>query len=312
MIFYFRELSKKGKYSSELGQGAIPGYSYTLIRQSVIFWYGGWNYNYKSVIMKAYLPNPAKASMLLAILFGAVMLVHAGPVYHSADAINKTTVTYRAAANRAAAEAKRAEMRMVVATATSIYADMDLEDSGLSRQAFQNAWIGYYKLKKKGLLKKTSVLTICDFSQSSSNQRMYVIDVRNRRVLYRTYVAHGINSGEEYANCFSNKMESCKSSLGFYITSGTYTGVNGYSLRIDGVDKGFNDNARKRAIVIHGANYVSMRVVHKYGMMGTTFGCPAIPTEMTTQIIPVVKNGSCFFIYYPSKKYLANSSVLNS
>ena len=312
MILYFGESSKKGKNSSELGRGAILEYSYTLIKQSVIFWYGGWNNNFKSVFMKAYSLNPAKASLLLAILIGAMTLVHAGPVYHSTDAINKTAVTYKASAGRAAAEAKRAEMRMVVATATSIYADMDLEDSGLSRQAFQSAWIGYYKLKKKGLLKKTNVLTICDFSQSSSNQRMYVIDVRNRRVLYRTYVAHGINSGEEYANSFSNKMESCKSSLGFYITSRTYTGVNGYSLRIEGVDKGFNDNARKRAIVIHGANYVSMRVVHKYGMMGTTFGCPAIPTEMTTQIIPVVKNGSCFFIYYPSKKYLAQSSVLNS
>jgi len=141
---------------------------------------------------------------------------------------------------------------------------------------------------------------------------MYVIDVRNRRVLYRTYVAHGINSGEEFASSFSNKMESCKSSLGFYITAGVYTGVNGLSLRIDGVDKGFNDNARKRSIVIHGANYVSLRVLHKYGVMGTTFGCPAIPSEMTTQIIPVVKHGSCFFIYYPSKKYLAQSSVLNS
>jgi hypothetical protein len=262
--------------------------------------------------MKSYLPTSAKTSLLLLILIGSVTLLQAGPVYRSPDATNKTTVTYRITANRAAAEAKRAEMRMVVATATAIYADMDLEDSGLSRQAFQNAWIGYYKLKKKGLLKKTNVLTICDFSQSSSNQRMYVIDVHNHRVLYRTYVAHGINSGEEYANSFSNKMESCKSSLGFYITSGTYTGANGYSLRIEGVDKGFNDNARKRAIVIHGANYVSMKIVHKYGMMGTTFGCPAIPTEMTTQIIPVVKNGSCLFIYYPSKKYLAQSPVLNS
>lgn len=252
--------------------------------------------------MKANFFTPAKASFLLAILFGTVTLLHAGPVYRAANSTNKNTVT----------EAKRAEMRMVVATANAAYFDMDLEDSGLSRQAFQNAWIGYYNLKKRGLLKKTNVLTICDFSQSSTNQRMYVIDVRNRRVLYRTYVAHGINSGEEYATSFSNKMESCKSSLGFYITSGTYTGVNGYSLRIDGVDKGFNDNARKRAIVIHGANYVSMRVVHKYGQMGTTFGCPAIPTEMTTQIIPVVKNGSCFFIYYPSKKYLAQSTVLNS
>ena len=262
--------------------------------------------------MKAHLFTPAKASLFLAILFGTVTLLHAGPVYRSTNTINKTTVTFKTSASRAAAEAKRAEMRMVVATASAAYFDMDLEDSGLSRQAFQNAFIGYYKLKKRGLLKKTNILTICDFSQSSSNQRMYVIDVRNRRVLYRTYVAHGINSGEEFANSFSNKMESCKSSLGFYITSGTYTGVNGYSLRIDGVDKGFNDNARKRAIVIHGANYVSMRVVHKYGQMGTTFGCPAIPTDMTTQIIPVVKNGSCFFIYYPSKKYLAQSKVLNS
>jgi L,D-transpeptidase catalytic domain len=277
-----------------------------------MFWYGGWIDKDKSVFMKAIFSTPAKASLLLTILLGSVTLVQAGPFYHAADATNKTTVTYKAAAIRAAASARRAEMRMVVATATSIYADMDLEDSGLSRQAFQNAWVGYYKLRKKGLLKKTNVLTICDFSQSSSNQRMYVIDVRNRRVLYRTYVAHGINSGEEYANSFSNKMESCKSSLGFYITSGTYSGVNGISLRIDGVDKGFNDNARKRAIVIHGANYVSMRVVHKYGMMGTTFGCPAIPTEMTTQIIPVVKHGSCFFIYYPSKKYLTESPVLNS
>lgn len=250
--------------------------------------------------MKAQTLNPAKASLLLAILFGTVTLLHAGPVYRSTKTINKNIA------------AKRAEMRMVLATATAAYFDMDLEDSGLSRQAFQNAWIGYYNLKKRGLLKKTNVLTICDFSQSSSNQRMYVIDVRNHRVLYRTFVAHGINSGNEYATAFSNKMESCKSSLGFYITSGTYTGVNGYSLRIEGVDKGFNDNARKRAIVIHGANYVSMRIVHKYGMMGTTFGCPAIPTEMTTQIIPVVKNGSCFFIYYPSKKYLAQSTVLNS
>ena len=273
---------------------------YPIIRQSFIFWYAGWIIISKSVVMKAQTLNPAKASLILAILFGTVTLLHAGPVYRTTNTINKNIA------------AKRAEMRMVLATATAAYFDMDLQDSGLSRQAFQNAWIGYYILKKRGLLKKTNVLTICDFSQSSSNQRMYVIDVRNHRVLYRTYVAHGINSGNEYANSFSNKMESCKSSLGFYITSGTYTGVNGYSLRIDGVDKGFNDNARKRAIVIHGANYVSMRVVHKYGMMGTTFGCPAIPTEMTTQIIPVVKNGSCFFIYYPSKKYLAKSTVLNS
>ena len=250
--------------------------------------------------MKSVTPTPKKLVVLLTLFFFTSAL-KAAPIYNSADA--------KAASARAA---KKAEMKMVLATANSIYNEMDLEDSGLSRKAFESAWTGYYKLRKRGLLRKSGILSICDFSQSSSNQRLYVIDVRNRRLLYRTYVAHGINSGEEFANAFSNKMESCKSSLGFYITKKTYTGCNGMSLRIEGVDKGFNDNAAKRAIVIHGATYVSQRILRKYGVMGTTFGCPAIPSEMTTQIIPVVKNGSCFYIYYPSKKYLAASPVLNS
>ena len=254
--------------------------------------------------MKRSTLNPQKLVAALAFFFFSFSVLNASPVYRVTDAAKAKAASARAA--------KKAEMRMILATATSIYYDMDLEDSGLSRKAFESAWTGYYKLRKKGLLRKTNILTICDFSQSSSNQRLYVIDVRNRRMLYRTYVAHGINSGEEFANSFSNTMESCKSSLGFYITRKTYTGVNGTSLRIEGVDQGFNNNAYKRAIVIHGATYVSQRILRKYGVMGTTFGCPAIPSEMTTQIIPVVKNGSCFYIYYPSKKYLSNSPVLNS
>lgn len=251
--------------------------------------------------------------------------VAAGSVYHTADLI-KTMINYKvsvssmsartAASDKAVKEAamkaaRKAEMRMVITTAHAIYSTMDLEDSGLSSKAFEYAFMGYYKLQKRGLLHRTGILTICDFSQSSSQERMYVIDVRNRKVLYRTFVAHGINSGEEFANSFSNRPESCKSSLGFYITTRTYTGSNGLSLRIEGVDKGFNDQAGRRNIVIHGASYVSLRILHKYGVMGTTFGCPAIPAEMSSEIIPVVKNGSCFFIYYPSKKYLAQSTVLN-
>jgi hypothetical protein len=259
-------------------------------------------YNIKSAFMKTLIPTSTRLWLLLAIC----------PIYFLltvSSAVASPTGYHKVITVRAA---KQAEMRMVLATATSIYDEMDLEDSGLSRKAFQYAWTGYYKLKKRGLLRRTNILSICDFSQSSSNQRLYVIDVRNRRMLYRTYVAHGINSGEEFANSFSNKMESCKSSLGFYVTTGTYTGMNGLSLRIEGVDKGFNDNASRRSIVIHGASYVSLRILHKYGVMGTTYGCPAIPEEMSSQIIPVVKHGSCFFIYYPSKKYLANSPVLNS
>jgi hypothetical protein len=227
--------------------------------------------------------------------------VVATPVYHSDEV--------EGLAKQVAA---KAELKMIGNTATSIYDEMNLGDSGLSRQAFECAWTGYYKLQKKGLLHKTGVLSICDFSQSSSQERMYVIDVRHRKMLYRTFVAHGINSGEEYASAFSNSDESCKSSLGFYVTSSTYYGSNGLSLRIEGVDKGFNDHASRRNIVIHGAPYVSLRILHKYGLMGTTFGCPAIPSEMSSKIIPVVKNGSCFFIYYPSQKYITQSTVLNS
>jgi L,D-transpeptidase catalytic domain len=259
--------------------------------------------------------NPLSKTVLLPVLFlfaFTASRANPGDDHEDAPRSGSASTVHAATAAGAKAAALRAEMRMVKATAAFMYAEMDLVDSGLSHAAFQSAFIGYYKLKKRGLLRRTNILTICDFSQSSSQQRLYVIDVRNRRVLYRTYVAHGINSGEEYASSFSNRMESCKSSLGFYITAGVYTGVNGLSLRIDGVDKGFNDNARKRSIVIHGANYVSLRVLHKYGVMGTTFGCPAIPTEMTTQIIPVVKHGSCFFIYYPSRKYLSQSRILNS
>jgi hypothetical protein len=241
--------------------------------------------------------------------------------YNSSDAIKKFisyTVSAAPVCNPENVEtlakqiAAKAELKTIVETATNIYETMSLEDSGLSRQAFECAWTGYYKLQKKGLLHRTGVLSICDFSQSSSQERMYVIDVRHRKLLYRTFVAHGINSGEEYASSFSNSDESCKSSLGFYVTSKTYYGSNGLSLKIEGVDKGFNDHASRRNIVIHGAPYVSLRILHKYGVMGTTFGCPAIPSEMSSQIIPVVKNGSCFFIYYPSKKYLAQSTVLNS
>ncbi len=203
------------------------------------------------------------------------------------------------------------ELKIIKAEALSMFEDMNLKDSGLNEQALEYGLIGYHRLLKKKILHKIDVLSICDFSQPSSAKRLYIIDVRNRRLIYRTYVAHGMSSGADYANSFSNTPDSYKSSLGFYVTRNTYYGENGLSLRIDGMDRGFNTMARERSIVIHGASYVSERILHKYGVMGTTFGCPAIPEEMTTQIIPVLKNGSCFFIFYPSDRYLSQSTVLN-
>lgn len=205
----------------------------------------------------------------------------------------------------------RPERTKAIRTALSLYQEMNLEAAGLNEEAFEYAYIGYRRLRKKHLLRKTSILSVCDFSQPSSEERMYVIDIFNKKLLYRTYVAHGINSGKEYASSFSNRRNSYKSSLGFYITQQSYYGDNGLSLRIRGMDRGFNDMARSRNIVIHGAPYVSTRILKKYGLMGTTFGCPAIPDDMSSQIIPVIKKGTCFFVYYPSRTYLAASSVLN-
>jgi hypothetical protein len=209
------------------------------------------------------------------------------------------------------AGSKSAELRMVINEAVMIYADMSLEKDGLDEQAFEYAWRGYHNLLKRGLIRKRSVLSICDFSQSSCSKRMYVIDVRHRKLLYRTYVAHGQNSGDEYATSFSNEPDSYKSSLGFYITKKTYIGHNGLSLRINGVDTGYNDKAVKRNIVLHGSSYATDKYMADYGTLGTSLGCPAIPSAVSHRIIRAVKNGSCLFIYHPTPAYLENSVVIN-
>jgi hypothetical protein len=207
--------------------------------------------------------------------------------------------------------AKNLEIKMVINEAVIIYDYMSLEKAGLDEKAFEYAWRGYHNLLKKGMIRKKSVLSICDFSQSSCSKRMYVIDVRHKKLLYRTYVAHGQNSGNEYASSFSNKPDSYKSSLGFYITKKTYYGRNGLSLRIDGVDTGYNDMAGRRNIVLHGSTYATAKYMHDFGTLGTSLGCPAMPRAMSPRIIRTVKNGSCLFIYHPTPTYLENSSIIN-
>jgi hypothetical protein len=210
-----------------------------------------------------------------------------------------------------AADAKATELKMVIRQAAMIYTAMDLQTSGLDAKAFEYAWRGYHNLVKKGLIHKRTVLSICDFSQSSRNRRMYVIDVQHRKLLYRTFVAHGQNSGDEFASEFSNEPDSYKSSLGFYITQKTYVGRNGLSLRLDGVDPGYNDMAKKRQIVLHGSSYASEKYMEDYGNLGTSLGCPALPAEFSGRIIRAVKDGSCLFIYHPTQQYLDNSAVLH-
>ena len=213
---------------------------------------------------------------------------------------------------KSSAEVKKAfEVKMVIEQALTLYDSMKLEQSGLNQKAFEYAWRGYHNLMKQGKLKKSYVLTVCDFTQSSSSKRLYVIDVSHKKLLFNTYVSHGMNSGIEYASSFSNKANSFKSSLGFFVTSKTYVGRNGLSLKVRGLEKGFNDLASKRHIVLHGSDYITPEYLKDNGEMGRSLGCAAMPNVMTPKIIKAIKNGSCLFIYHPTAKYLAHSSVIN-
>ena len=192
------------------------------------------------------------------------------------------------------------------------YDTMHLDNLGLSKTAFSYAMKGFNYLVQAGKLSKDNIISIVDFSQPSSRKRLFIIDLNNLRVLYNTYVAHGVNSGKEYANQFSNTPESNKSSLGFYETKNTYLGGNGYSLRLAGLERGINDNAEKRDIVIHGAGYVDESLIRSQGYIGRSWGCPALPEKLHKPIIDKIKNGSCLFIYSANSAYLKKSKIINA
>ncbi|TBX69538.1 murein L,D-transpeptidase catalytic domain family protein [Flavobacterium silvisoli] len=167
-------------------------------------------------------------------------------------------------------------------------------------ECFSEALDGFYALKDKGIIQK-DILTLIDFSKSSNTKRLWVIDLKTNTILFNTLVAHGRNTGEEFAQTFSNAAESFKSSLGFYATGEVYNGKHGLSLRLDGLEKGINDHARERAVVVHGANYVSESFIKGNKRLGRSQGCPAVPVEMNEKIINVIKDKSCLFIFHPSR-----------
>ena len=246
---------------------------------------------------KLYLP------LSIFCLFTSFLLlpvVKAGP--HFTKAVVHTTTT----ANTTALS----EKEKVETAANAIYDSLELDEIGLNRTAMIYAYEGQQKLEKEGKISNEDVLTVCDFSQPSDKKRMYIIDVKNYRVLLNTYVAHGKNSGVEYAERFSNRPESLQSSLGFYVTKQTYFGKHGLSLRLSGLEKGINDKAEARAVVVHGASYIgSQRLSAPY--MGRSFGCPAVPQQLASKVINLIKDGSALFIYHPSQKYLQGSTILN-
>lgn len=175
-----------------------------------------------------------------------------------------------------------------------------IRDEQISPSAFYYAYSGFQKLLDNNNLSNDSLITLIDFSKPSNQERFFIIDVKNGSLVKKSLVAHGKNSGLVYAEKFSNKRYSNMSSLGLFITSNTYKGKHGYSLRIDGIDGELNNNARERAVVIHGANYVNPGYIKNYGRIGRSFGCPALPYSISSEVIDLIKEGSCLFIYHPS------------
>lgn len=154
------------------------------------------------------------------------------------------------------------------------------------------------------------IITLIDFSKPSTEKRLYVVDLKLKKLLHVSYVSHGKNSGEKYATSFSNEVGSCKSSLGFYRTENTYYGKNGYSLILDGLEKGINDNAKSRAIVMHGAAYADPSTIRSCGRLGRSLGCPALPLSVCKQIIDAIKGGTLLYIHGEDKTYAERTAFL--
>jgi hypothetical protein len=205
-----------------------------------------------------------------------------------------------------------AEKRVTTETNAVLFSQLHLSEAGMNQTVFNSALQGLQKLDSTGLIRNDSVITIIDFSQPSNKKRLYVLNLASKQLLFNTLVAHGRNSGKLWTSSFSNSLSSLKSSPGFYVTAETYMGDNGYSLRLDGLEKDINDNARARSIVMHGAPYVDQSSINSLGFLGRSWGCPAVPAPLNKAIINTIKEGSCLFIYCPDKNYRQRSTVLNS
>lgn len=228
----------------------------------------------------------------------ALAASHPKAIRHHSPSVVKTVV-------RKSATAVRSEEIM------KVYDSLQLNASGLSEGAFFSALAGLQQLVAEGKLQNDSIISIVDFSLPSTEKRLFVIDLNNKKLLFNTLVSHGRNSGQNNATSFSNRPNSFKSSLGFYVTGQTYSGKHGLSLRLIGEERGINDNAERRGIVMHSADYVNDEWARGTGRIGRSEGCPAIPEEISDEVISTICNGSCLFLYSPDRFYLAHSRYIS-
>lgn len=182
---------------------------------------------------------------------------------------------------------------------------------GLRAEVLRLALDAAHSAAERGLLPHRNVLAVIDYSLPSSQPRLFVFDLATHRLLFRELVAHGKNSGGERASFFSNSSGSLATSLGLFVTADTYFGNNGYSLRLKGLEEGVNDMAWDRAIVLHGASYVSQEAVRVLGRLGRSWGCPAVRKEIASKIIDTLRGGSAIFAYYPDPRWLSHSQFVH-
>src|ERR1043165_650574 len=196
---------------------------------------------------------------------------------------------------------------------SNLYSQIDFgKGNKLNEEVFNKAVRGYLNLQAAGKVSANKqILSVADFTKSSSENRLWVIDLKAKKVLFNTYVAHGQGSGMDMPTVFSNEDGTHASSLGFYVTDDTYVGKHGNSLRLNGLDNGFNDAALARGIVVHAAEYVSKANIQGQGRLGRSWGCPAVAPELAQPIINTIKGGTCLFIYFPQPKYLKTAYWIN-
>jgi len=217
------------------------------------------------------------------------------------------------APSKAPVDAKRVNVVQSASSAPPLGSAIDVTEavaSGVSADVLTLALSATSCAAASGAVERPETLTLIDYSRPSVEPRLWVFDLATGELLFKELVAHGKNTGDNLATKFSNKMDSRQTSLGLYVTDEPYVGDNGYSLRLDGLDVGFNDRARERAIVMHGAPYVNTELAAAQGRIGRSWGCPALRTAIASKVIDRIRGGGVIFSYYPDKDWLETSKFL--
>ena len=190
--------------------------------------------------------------------------------------------------------------------------DVVAEFPGIDSKVLRLALAAHERAIDRGLVERPDLLTVIDYSLPSTAKRLWVLDLANGKVLFHELVAHGKNTGDNFARAFSNRDKSLQTSLGLFRTAGTYTGHNGYSMKLQGLEPGFNDEAESRSVVMHGASYVSEQFAAEHGRIGRSWGCPALSLAAAPKVIDTIKGGSLVFSYYPNTDWLSQSRFVGT